>query len=61
RGWTIIGSYFNYALVSDKEMLVSYPTGRVETLNSELAPEKERQISTQQIMQALEEMRQFLR
>lgn len=61
REWTIIGSYFNYALVSDKEMLVSYPTGRVETLNSELAPEKERQISTQQIMQALEEMRQFLR
>lgn len=40
REWTIIGSYFNYALVSDKEMLVSYPTGRVETLNSELAQRK---------------------
>ncbi|ENM5925013.1 DUF3413 domain-containing protein [Vibrio mimicus] len=61
REWTIIGSYFNYALVSDKEMLVSYPSGRVEALSADLMPEKERQISSQQIMQALQEMRQFLR
>ncbi len=61
REWTIIGSYFNYALVSDKEILVSYPSGRVEALNAELVPEKVRQISSQQIMQSLQEMRQFLR
>ncbi|WP_195707020.1 DUF3413 domain-containing protein [Vibrio metoecus] len=61
REWTIIGSYFNYALVSDKEILVSYPSGRVEALNADLVPEKVRQISSQQIMQALQEMRQFLR
>lgn len=61
REWTIIGSYFNYALVSDEEILVSYPSGRVEALNADLVPEKVRQISSQQIMQALQEMRQFLR
>ncbi|KQB06687.1 DUF3413 domain-containing protein [Vibrio metoecus] len=61
REWTIIGSYFNYALVSDKEILVSYPSGRVEALNAKLVPEKVRQISSQQIMQSLQEMRQFLR
>ncbi|ELO1812945.1 DUF3413 domain-containing protein [Vibrio fluvialis] len=60
REWLIIGSYFNYALVADDEIMVTYPSGAVQTMTPQLEPKRQRSLSSGDLMQALKQMNRFL-
>ncbi|EKE67849.1 sulfatase-like hydrolase/transferase [Gallaecimonas xiamenensis] len=38
RPWLLVGSYYNYALKGNNEMVVAYPTGQTELLSGDLSP-----------------------
>lgn len=38
RPWLLVGSYYNYALKSPKELVVTYPTGQTEVMDNNLNP-----------------------
>lgn len=58
--WLLIGSYFNYAMVSDQEILVTYPSGNLERQTPELKPSGQQYFTSKDLRQALEEMKHFL-
>lgn len=60
REWLIVGSYFNYALVADDEIMVTYPSGAVQTMTPQLEPKALRSLSSGDLMQALKQMNRFL-
>ncbi|MCI0511162.1 MULTISPECIES: DUF3413 domain-containing protein [Chromohalobacter] len=61
RDWMIAGSYMNYALVTDDRLVVTYPTGRFETMTTGLEPAPDYQPPPTMLSQALKAMSRFYR
>jgi len=61
RDWMLAGSYMNYAMVTDDHLVVTYPTGRFETMTTELEPAPDYQPPADVLNQALQAMSRFYR
>lgn len=61
RDWLLIGSYFNYAMVADDEIMVTYPSGSVQTMTPQLEPKAQHSFTSSDLMQALTQMNRFLK
>ncbi|WP_199437755.1 DUF3413 domain-containing protein [Vibrio owensii] len=59
RDWFIAGSYYNYALVGKKTMLVVNPGGHSQQLNNQLKVDTEHQVPVNVIQDSLDEMSRF--
>ncbi len=60
RDWLLVGSYYNYAMVSDQEINVVSPGGAVETLTPQLNAKGQRQLDGSQLRRLSEQMQRFL-
>lgn len=61
RDWTIIGSYFNYAIVGQDEIDVVYPGGAMETLTPALNKKDNKELTGIPLNNIMCEMNRFLR
>ncbi|MCK0715850.1 DUF3413 domain-containing protein [Chromohalobacter sarecensis] len=61
RDWMIAGSYMNYAMVTDDHLVVTHPTGRFETMTTELEPAPNYQPPAAMLNEALQAMSRFYR
>jgi len=61
RDWMMAGSYMNYAMVTDDHLVVTYPTGRFETMTTELESAPGYQPPADMLNQALQAMSRFYR
>ena len=58
-GWTIAGSYVNYAILEENRHIVTYQSGNYEILDQSARPAKDQALSPQLSMQVMEALSKF--
>lgn len=58
-GWTIAGSYVNYAILEEDRHIVTYQSGNYEILDQTARPAKDQALSPQLSMQVMEALSKF--
>jgi len=58
-GWTIAGSYVNYAILEEDRHIVTYQSGNYEILDQTARPAKNQALSPQLSMQVMEALSKF--
>jgi len=59
--WIIAGSYTSHAIIEPGQLVVSYPGGAIELLNTDYRPDKTLKLNAALMQEAMTEMRRFFR
>jgi membrane-anchored protein YejM (alkaline phosphatase superfamily) len=59
--WIIAGSYTSHAIIEPGQLVVSYPGGAIELLNTDYRPDKTLKLNAGLMQEAMTEMRRFFR